>query len=277
MKSKLSKLHNYFVNENPITKMMFDEFPNDFVLYGGCLVDYLIDNEHIIDYDCAMLNSKWEDAEKFLLSNQPNKNRWQYKKLIVPGRSYWETYDKQTGEPKYVDGHLSHVVCLEPINNYEVELNIANQKWEKKYLAITKINTTDPYYLIDSTDSIQNRIAITKTDVLMRDERPLECIKWRTIEYDGWCINPIRSMGRCSRYNQGKGFHYDEKLRNAFQKLDLYRGEYKDGIDGIGDGNQVHAEIESNDIFHYLSNNLEIPKRYKIDYHYNDSGMIKEI
>ena len=54
MKSKLSKLHNHFVNEDPITKMMFDAFPDDFVVYGGGIIDWRIGNPYRIDYDVAL-------------------------------------------------------------------------------------------------------------------------------------------------------------------------------------------------------------------------------
>ena len=55
MKSKLSKLHNHFVNEDPITKMMFDAFPDDFVVYGGAIIDWWIGNPYTIDYDVALV------------------------------------------------------------------------------------------------------------------------------------------------------------------------------------------------------------------------------
>jgi hypothetical protein len=289
MKLDLSKLHNHFVKENPITKMMFDEFPNDFMVFGGSLTDFLIGNPNTVDYDAIMLNNKWKDAEDFLLNSKPNRNRWQLKKIpLVQGTTHWDTFDKKSGKPKRTTlGHGTHFVSFEEVNSYNMRINPILNKWYKPCLSLSKLNRTDPMEMVDVADAVNNRIGITKNEVLMRDERPLECIKWRTLEYDGWCTNPGNALGRCNRYKNTKGFYFDEKLENSFKALIQYRIDSQDVIkdDNIeiytGD-EMLPIAKETDDIyFNYenpvLNKGKDLPKRYKIDYHYNDSGMIKEI
>ena len=141
MKSKLSKLHNHFVNEDPITKMMFDAFPDDFVLYGGAIIDWWIGNPYTIDYDVALLNDRWEDGVEFLTSQRPNQNIWQFKEVIVPQKNYFATYREATGRPtKLSKGHLPWIVMLEQKAGYDIRFIPGNRKWEKPYIGISKLN-----------------------------------------------------------------------------------------------------------------------------------------
>jgi len=286
MKLELSKIHNHFVKENSITKIMFDEFPNDFMVFGGALTDYFIGNPHTSDYDCIMLNDKWKEAEDFLLNFKPNRNIWQHKQVAVQGKNYQDSIDRNTGLPKRTSkGHGPHFVAFEQANNYDKRLNPINSKWEKPYLSLSKLNRTDPMEMVDVADAINNRIGITKTDVLMRDERPLECIKWRTVEYDGWCTNPTNALARSNRYKNKKGFRCDDKLLQEFRNLINYRVETQDVIkeEGYGEYNLsdfLPIHLETDDIYNNYTNPVltsgeGLPKRYKLNYHYNDSGNIK--
>ena len=60
-----------------------------------------------------------------------------------------------------------------------------------------------------------------------------------------------------------------------------YREETQDVMkpEGFGKyraGDYLRIDLETNEILDHMNRGLEIPKRYRIDYHYNDSGMIKE-
>ena len=282
MKSKLSKLHNHFVNEDPITKMMFDAFPDDLVVYGGAIIDWWIGNPHTIDYDVALLNDRWEEGVEFLTSHRPNQNIWQFKEVIVPQKNYFATYNKGTGKAtKLSKGHLPWIVMLEQKAGYDIRFNPGNRKWMKPYIGLSKLNRKDAFEIIDGCDTIPNRIAITKTEVIMRDERPLECYKWRTFEFDGWCNDPQHAIARSLRYQKKKGFYVDDKIWKALEKLMHYREETQDVMkpEGFGKyqaGDYLRIDLETNEILDHMNRGLEIPKRYRIDYHYNDSGMIKE-
>ena len=284
MKSELSKLHNHFVNEDPITKMMFDAFPDDFVVFGGMIVDYMIGNPHIIDYDVCLLNNRWEDGVEYLTTQRPHQDIWQFKDTIVPQKNFETTWNHEGKALKRSKGHLPWLVMLEPAAGYNVRFDSRapiGKRWKKPYIALSKLNRTSVYDLIDTMDSVVNRIAITKTDVVMRDERPLECIKWRTFEYDGWCTDPQHAYARCHRYKMKKGFNVDDRLSKEFDKLLKYREQTQDVIkpENYGKyiaGNYLRIDLETDDVLDHIHRGVEIPKRYRIDYHYNDSGIIKD-
>lgn len=279
MKSELSKLHNYYVNEDPITKMMFDAFPDDFVLYGGAIVDWYIGNPHTIDYDACMLNDRWRDAEEFLLTQSKGRQIWEHKQVIVPGKNHFDTLDTVSGTPKKLSkGHLPWIVQLTPRGSFQQRWDGA--KWQKPYFGISKASRKNAFELIDAIDSVPNRIAITKTDVVFRDERPIECIKWRAMEYDGWTNDPQHAYSRTIRYQRIKGFQISDKLWPAFDALLKYRAETQDVIkpEGYGEyklGYYLRIDLETEDILNHVNKGLDIPRRYKIDYQYNDGGLIK--
>ena len=115
----------------------------------------------------------------------------------------------------------------------------------------------------------------------MVDERPLDCIKWRAFEFDDWMVDPQYSKGRCLRYEKNKGWNIPPSLDSAIMKLMHYRQDTQDIAkpEGWGDyriGDYTKLELEMEEIFEIKRKKLEIPKRYKLDYTYNQDGLIKE-
>lgn len=279
MKSKLSKLHNYFINENYITKRLFDAFPNDYVLYGGAITDYLIDNPQTLDYDSVLLNERWPDAVEFLMKQHKNEVKWIYKKVQIQGKNWRDSFD-HNNEPRWSEGHNNWSVQLIPASSVDVKWDPITKKWLKPFVSFIKVNHSSAESVVNSVDCVTNRVAITKNEIVEFDDRWKETIEWRTLEYDGWCVDPSAALDRCHRYERVKGFNISDTLRNSLHDLRKYRIEKQDVIkpEDFGEykvDSYLDLKLELDDIRYHQKNNLELPKRYRIDYHYNDSGIIK--